>query len=162
TEIAELRDWLVKKQVDSSVVDELDWRFGAWNYTENNATLRADVSVTAWGLEAPGAAGFAQGSGPWQRARRLLPRFPHLEGVPRSEDDRRLESGLGDGGFGFMPRFSKAGQRDVGAELTVFRSYGSATADGVRGLLAANGGAADERATAALKWLARRFTVQTN
>lgn len=159
-EISEIRAWLANAQIDARIVDELDFHFGGWNYYETPVTLRADVSTASWALEALAAADF-QDDVVWSRAGRFLDRCQNFEVVSTAPEDRKLEESFRDGGFGFTPRMSKAGSRDVGKYLTVFQSYGSATADGLRGLVAA-GGRRDDRAKAALRWLARNYTVSKN
>ena len=159
-EIDEVRHWLVNAQIDSRLVDELDFHFGGWNYYERGVTLRADVSTASWALEAL-AASDLEGNEVWSRAGRFLDRCQNFEVVSTEPADRKLEESYRDGGFAFTPRMSKAGSRTVGQYLTVYQSYGSSTADGLRGLIA-TGGRRDDRSTAALRWLARNYTVSRN
>jgi cytochrome c2 len=164
SEIASVREWLARAQVGESAVFDLDYRFGGWNYYETTdlARLRTDVSVASWALDALAAAGLPQDRVEWARAGRFLERCQNYELVSRRDAERAREAPLRDGGFAFMPRLSKAGSVDVSDELVVFRSYGSATADGTRALLASSGGRRDERTAASLRWLARAYTLDSN
>src|SRR5262249_26212165 len=56
-------------------------------------------------------------------------------------------------------------QVPVGKELLCYRTYGTSTCDGVRGLLAISGGRPpleDRRLRAGLRWLARNYTLEKN
>jgi mono/diheme cytochrome c family protein len=159
TELRELDEWLCRAQVDERTVAEFDWTFGAWNYFEDPLSLRTDVSVASWALEAMAAGGVARDRVEWARAGFFLDRCQNFETASNDPVERAAEAPLRDGGFAFTPRYSKAGSRDVGETLMVGGSYGSATADGVRGLLAA-GARREERTLAALRWIARSYTVQ--
>jgi mono/diheme cytochrome c family protein len=164
-EIAELRNWLVEQQVSERWgFDPLDYRYGGWSYYDDHstATLRADVSVTSWALDALAMADLPADNPAWARGGRFLARCQNREVYSQDPKNRELETPLRDGGFGFHPRFSKAGSDDVGNELVVFRSYGSATADGVRGLIAASGEIPNDGIDAGMRWLARNYLLEKN
>ncbi len=89
-----------------------------------------------------------------------------------SRPDQRLhraERQLRDGGFSFRPRGSKAGMEELGGALLIGRSYGTATADGLIGLLSVQGidnrakgnpsAINDARVQAALGWLAQNYEL---
>lgn len=71
-----------------------------------------------------------------------------------------------DGGFFFAPTHpvqNKAGEDGVDASgQPRFRSYGSATADGLRALLRTGADTDDPRVRAAWRWLDERFSTMTN
>ena len=121
------------------------------------------MSVVGWALDALWTVKLDPDHVLWSRADTFLTRTQNREVFARGADERALEASLRDGGFAFGPRFSKAGQEDVGQELVVYRSYGSATADGIRGLVASsNGDLRDERLDAALRWIARNYNLEKN
>lgn len=161
-DVEALRAFLVKVQLDDDdgITDYDFARYGAWNYFDHNrpATIRADVSATAYAAQALARAGLALDSATVTKALGFLERAQNLpkEGLPAEE------LALLDGGFAFGPRDSKAGRRVFSSGRIVFRSYGSATADGLRALLWFGVGKDDPRVKAALGWLARNFTLRVN
>lgn len=157
-----LRGFLVAAQLDEDDdISEYDFaRFGAWNYFDQNrpATIRADVSATAYAAQALALAGLAPGSKTAAQAVTFLERTQNL---PRP-DAPEEEQALLDGGFGFAPRDSKAGRRVFPSGRIVFRSYGSATADGLRALLWFGVAPDDPRVGHAVGWLGRNFSLRVN
>lgn len=169
-ELASVRSWLARAQIggeDWEWVDPLDNRHGGWSYHAQTAStgkaLRADVSVTSWALDALAASGLPADRVEWSRAARYLERCQNREFHSKDRAQAELEKPYRDGGFSFTPRYSKAGREVLGAELEVYRSYGSATADGLRGLLAVSVDDFDKDSReAALQWLARNYTLGRN
>lgn len=157
-----LRAFLVKVQLDDDDgITEYDFaRYGAWNYFDHNrlATIRADVSATAYAAQALALAGLEPGSATAKKALGFLERAQNL---PKPETSAE-EQALLDGGFAFGPRDSKAGRRVFSSGRIVFRSYGSATSDGLRALLWLGVAKDDPRVKAAVAWLARNFTLRVN
>lgn len=153
----------------------VDWRYGGWSYYDTFASdrLRTDVSTLRFALEALAAERLPDEDRTWERARLWLDAAQNLT-LASAAGDRveGRERELRDGGFGFTPRMSKAGSDAIGSTLTVFRSYGSATADGLLGLLCVGGvdRSASKEATlgltaeplAAARWLARRWSLGSN
>ncbi len=166
-ELAQIRDWLVRTQVGGEGwgwVDPLDKNYGGWNYYElrDPRNVRTDISTASWALDALAASGLDARSPVWGRAGHFLERSQNWEVLSRTEDDKVTERAYRDGGFAFAPQASKAPPQrvPVGDDLYVYPSYGSATADGVRGLYAASGDDFDrDRREAALSWLARSYTL---
>jgi squalene-hopene/tetraprenyl-beta-curcumene cyclase len=158
------------------LTEELGWQpqdaaYGGWGYSvdpprRSALSLRggaydSDLSSTLFALGALRAAGVAADDPAVRKALVFVERcqnFPH-EGAA-------LDESLDDGGFFFTPTNevqNKAGV--VGTDCvgrTRYRSYGSATADGLRALLACGLGAGNPRVVAARKWLEDHFTVDTN
>ena len=175
-EVGELTAWLGGAQVhERQGYDPIDSRYGAWSYYDGyrSEALRTDVSTARYALQALDAAGLARDHPVWERAGLYLQAVQNQSLVTAPEDrDHLAERRARDGGFGFTPRNSKAGQDLVGDALIVWRSYGSATADGLLGLLAVRGIDHRSRADAplpedpqiqaALRWLARRYTLVEN
>jgi hypothetical protein len=150
-------EWITHAQIKGP--SELSPAYGGFRYFENDR--RADISVSAWALEALDRR-IPDDRPEWDRASRFVERTQNLEAlVTKDEEPFR------DGGFAFNPVLSKAGFRDIGSSAIVHLSYGSATADGVRALVAIlkirddRTGAArrDVRAEAALRWLATNYAV---
>ncbi len=167
-DLARARAWLARVQIgggDWGWVDPLDTRYGGWSYHElgQSAFLRADVSVASWALDALAASRLPGDRVEWSRAARFLERCQNRDVLSTSPSDRAREAFFRDGGFAFTPRFSKAGSETIGDDVVVFRSYGSATADGVRGLLAVSADDFDKDGReAALAWLARAYALDRN
>ncbi len=173
-ELDSVRSWLARNQIGGEgwdKIDPLDFRYGGWSYhgvtgsQTASKTLRADVSVTSWALDALAAAGLPADRVEWGRASRYLERTQNHGLHGREAGDRQRESEYRDGGFAFHPRYSKAGRVTVGVELEVYRSYGSATADGLRGLVAVSGDDASDaegNREAAIQWLGRNYTLARN
>lgn len=111
------------------------------------------LSVTTAVLEALQAAGVPHDDAMVQDARTFVERCQWF-------DDEAAPTKKADGGFCFLPtadwRAGKAGLRDVVGERRRARSYGTATADGVRALLACGLPADAPRVQAGLRWLAER------
>ncbi|MCO5168421.1 MAG: PDZ domain-containing protein [Planctomycetes bacterium] len=173
---ARLSAWLQAAQVqEAHGFDPVDTRYGGWSYHDrpDRALLRTDVSTGRYALEALAGAGLPDDAAVWDRARLWLDLTQNHALVSRPDDPAHdRERALRDGGFAFQPRMSKAGSDAVGTTMAVWRSYGSATADGVLARLALEGvdhrAAAPERLTAGpealagLRWLARRWDLGQN
>ncbi len=140
--------FLVRAQLDREEgFDDSSPDYGGWDLTGwmtgKRPTTGTNVSVTAVVLEAlhgyPDEPGVAQAL---SRARPWL---------------ARCQNGAGDGGFFFHPRRdhdgNKAGWLDDARDRP--RSYGSATADGIRGLRFAGARRDSEPVREGLRWLAR-------
>jgi len=180
-----VRGWLVEAQLQETPppwcaelernepagVGPYDYRYGGWSYHGTyrpNRRLRADLSTARFALQGLSAAELESESPAWGRALMFLELTQNLSLLGDGKDEPRYR----DGGFAFHPRNSKAGD-DYVDDLIVFRSYGSATADGLLSLLATGGfdfrahegeelpemGA---RARAALLWLARNYSLEGN
>lgn len=173
---ARLAAWLQAAQVqERHGYDPIDARYGGWSYHDRfeSGGLRTDVSTARYALQALAEAGLADDAAVWDRARLWLDLTQNYALVSRRGDPTHdRERDLRDGGFAFTPRLSKAGSDDVGGTMAVWRSYGSATADGVLARLALEG--VDQRqaapaalvvgpeALAGLRWLAQRWDLGQN
>ncbi len=150
--------------------DPFDWHHGSWNYYEGATadTTRADLSLHSFCVEALAAAGVAPGDPALDRALIFVERSQNwlADGDEELDPARAAHPAGRDGGFAFSPRDGKAGAIDVtladGTPDRVHRSYGSATADGLRCLLRTGAGAGDARAAAARAWLARQDPIDDN
>ncbi len=170
---SELTEWLVRAQVqEAHGYDAIDSRYGGWSYRDElrSADLRADVSTARFALLALDAADLPADHPTWHRAGLYLDLVQNYAlWTAEGERGHAAERRLRDGGFGFTPRMSKALDDVVSDDLLVFRSYGSATADGLLALLATRRidlrGRADgprpqdPQVLAALRWLARRYSL---
>lgn len=174
--VKELRAWLAEVQVaEQHGIGVVDRRYGGWSYRDDyGPTLRTDVSTARFALQALADAGLAADAPAWERAGAFLDLVQNHSLLSAPEDppsQRKRERELRDGGFSFTPLTSKAG-RTLLDGIVVGRSYGSATADGLVGLLAVRGidrrrsdkrrGPRDPAVVAALSWLVRHFSVSEN
>jgi squalene-hopene/tetraprenyl-beta-curcumene cyclase len=128
---------LVQRPLSCQLSDELGWttedpEYGGWDYggvpPKKPMTLRPDISVTAFVLEALRDAGVAGDHPVWSGALRFVSRCR-----------------ASDGGYFFTPHKPQAFQNKAGDG----RSYGTATCDGLRCLLACGISEDDERVRAA-------------
>ncbi len=161
-EIARLRDFLVAQQLaDPLGFSDYDYQYGAWNYNDGDVgveTLRAEMSITSYVVDGLGTGGLPADHPAMKRALVFLGRAQNLaDRAPAAQKARY------DGGFAFSPRTSKAGtDLPPSGGDPVFRSYGSATADGLRSLLHAGRRRGDPDVEAAAAWLGTRFEVRVN
>ena len=173
----DLAAWLAGAQAhESHGLDFYDNRYGGWSYYgDYGRFLRTDVSTARYALQALGDAGLPADHPVWRRTHDFLSQASNQTRITDPQDpDHAREAPLRDGGFAFGPRMSKASGQPVGNRFVVFRSYGSATADGVLSLLALNGldlrdraeaalpDYGDPRLLAALRWLANEYDLGAN
>jgi hypothetical protein len=121
--------------------------YGAWGMggtqKEPPNTGHADLSMTRHVLQALAAAQISTSASIMQRARVFLYR---CQNFPLSK--------ISDGGFFFSTVILEANK--AGRDGEGFRSYGTATADGLLSLLATGHSREDERLQAARRWLISR------
>jgi len=126
-----------------------DPQHGGWGYSPRVPTRPADAAAAAAVSANVSATVYGVGG------LKLFRSVQHEDALPAAIGFlTRLQNA--DGGFGFTlndDASNKAGMTADGRP----RSYGSATADGVRALLAAGVAADDPRVIAAARWLAERF-----
>jgi squalene-hopene/tetraprenyl-beta-curcumene cyclase len=158
---ARLRDFLVAEQVAEPLgFSDYDWTYGAWNYSDRDLgpeTLRAEMSITSYVLDGLHMGGLPADHEAFKRALTFLGRCQNIAERAPAGQERRF-----DGGFGFSPRDSKAGMDHLPTGDPIYRSYGSATADGLRSLLYAGKKRGDPAVEAAAAWIAGRFDVGVN
>ncbi len=144
--------------LDAAGASEFDWYYGAWNYWDEfrRSAVRGDLSVTSCVVEGLAAAGESAGSPGMRKALAFVKRCQNVAERPD------VATPLDDGGFFFNPRNSKAGQVVLPGNRVRFRSYGSATCDGVVTLLALGVPREDPAVRAAAGWLARNYTLREN
>jgi squalene-hopene/tetraprenyl-beta-curcumene cyclase len=148
---------------------ESDLAYGGWGYSqqpprrpENGAPPSPldipNLSATAFALDALCIAGCPADDPAIRKARVFMERCQNW-----SSDSALHDPQFDDGGFYFIledPIRNKAGV--VGTDTrgqTRFASYGSATADGLRGLLACGLTAEQPRVKAAVDWLGQNFSA---
>lgn len=153
-----------------------DAAYGGWGYwlrradeVESRTTGEfADISST---LFAVGALRMAGAGAEDEAIRRALRFAEHCQnftdgGDGKSGGEKAGDEKAWDGGFFFSPTSvtgNKAGmEADAVDGQLRFRSYGSATADGLRLLLRCGVARDDPRVAAAIAWLARNFSVREN
>lgn len=146
-----------------------DLVFGGWGYSPHiprkpavgEHPYEANLSSTVFGLGALRHAGVPQGDPVYGEVLTFIQRCQNFPDDPRREDPI-----FDDGGFFFTPadparnKAGSAGKDFQGRER--FRSYGSATADGLRALLRSGLPPAHPRVAAARKWLESNFSATHN
>ena len=153
--------------------EDLGWRpedpaYGGFGYAlrpprrpapgEPAPDFEADISSTLFALGAMRLAGREPEHPAIQKGLRLVERCQNLP-----LGDAPADPELDDGGFFFSPTNplqNKAGESAVDASgRQRYRSYGTATADGLRALLRCGLGPEHPRVRAALAWLGRNWSV---
>jgi squalene-hopene/tetraprenyl-beta-curcumene cyclase len=159
--INKLAKFLLANQVDEAHgYDPVDWRYGAFPYYESldSSQLRTDISTLAFVVQALAAADVDPGHPVWRKIGLWLDETQNYALLGDTEALRQKELPFKDGGFAFSPRSSKVeSPPERLANMTLYPSYGSATADGLRTLVLVDGSATHKRAIAALQWLARHY-----
>jgi squalene-hopene/tetraprenyl-beta-curcumene cyclase len=155
---------IVKRSVNKFVAEQfngdeqgfVEWWRGGLGYSSRG---RADLSNTQFAMMALAAAEAAYPSivvpaATWQNALLFLHRSQNLPEVNDLDwADNASSPSFNDGGFVYLPGDSKAGGT---------KSYGSMTAAGLWGLLAAGGTTSSRDAAAALDWLGAHFSATEN
>jgi hypothetical protein len=153
------------------LTEELGWlpedkEYGGWGYSVPPPRkprpgalmlpVEANLSATVFAVTALQAAGCAPDNPAFLKALAFLKRQQNF-----NDDPGRRDPAYDDGGFYFIyddgarNKAGPAGKDSAGRQR--FHSYGSTTADGVRGLVACGVPATDPRLGAALQWLDARF-----
>lgn len=156
TSIQKLRAYLIRAQL--SQLPRTNWQYGAWRYYETGDHLqsrRVDISLTSYVLESLYESGLASSHPVFRRAYLFLRRTQNFR-----SDTKQYR--IYDGGFAFSPRNSKAGEYRTADGDIIYRSYGSATCDGLRSLFYVGLSPTSKRVQAALKWLERNLTLEQN
>ncbi len=161
--------YLKQRQLTENLGWELaDPEYGGWGYTSPlffKPSTEESVDPLAWpNLSATVFALEALASAPDKEEEALK---KGLEFVARcqnlADDSEQLDRDLDDGGFFFMAKDAvrnKAGLSSSNENGPVrFRSYGSMTADGLRGLLLCGLAKDHPRVSAAQQWLERNFSA---
>ncbi len=161
------RDAWVAELRGRQLIEDLGWSegeapYGGWGYsmtvprkpppgTFQPPLLGANTSATVFALQGLRAAGLSADDRICRRALKFLDSMQNYADPP-----------FDDGGFHFIyddPVRNKAGAAGSGDGGRVrFRSYGSTTADGLRGLLLCGRTLEHPRARAAFGWLEEHFT----
>ena len=151
---------------------EADAEYGGWGFSPRppikpgGATIRGawdwpNLSATIYGLAALRSAKTPPEDPAFRQALVFIRRCQNYSDDPNLADAR-----FDDGGFFFTPaepiqnKAGAAGRDALGRQR--FHSYGSMTADGLRGLLACGLPAGHPRVAAARGWIARNFSVEHN
>jgi hypothetical protein len=149
--------------------DPDDPAFGGWGYSPHPPRHRpgderrheANLSATLFGLAALRHAGIPASDPIYREIESFVARCQNFSAGAERRDER-----FDDGGFFFTPSDparNKAGVAGIdrfGRER--YRSYGSATADGLRALLRCGVSPRDPRVQAARRWLETHFSSSTN
>ncbi len=171
------RDAWLRELRRRQLTESLGWRasdrpFGAWGYAiEPSARpanglaavqpLDADLSSTLFAVGALRINGASVDDPAIRNALVFLSRCQNFTDAGSRSDDA-----IDDGGFFFTPTDpvrNKAGTAETNPRGEIrFRSYGSATADGVRALLRCGLSSDHPRVVAARRWLQVEFSPRTN
>ncbi len=158
------RQFLVDVQADAGegYSSEADPHFGGVGYGGDE---RPDLSNTHMALEAAKRAGEPTDSRFFRQALPFLERNQNLGEVAANSWPRAaggtMVSGT-DGGATYMPGNSPAGEDDLGDGHYTARSYGSMTYALTKSFLICGLSKEDARVSAAVRWLADHFTLETN
>jgi hypothetical protein len=157
---------------ERQLTEELGWNpedreYGGWGYARGlphkpkpgeliPPLTESNLSATTFALDALRAAGIPASDHAYAKALSFVRRCHNW-----TDDPARREPAFDDGGFFFIyddPVRNKAGVAGKDAAgLERFRSYGSATADGLRCLIHCGAPESDPRRAAARRWLVSHF-----
>jgi hypothetical protein len=171
--VAELRKFLLEQQfIESQGFKQSDLAYGGWGFGGKHLPGQSghmDLSHTRWVLAALATNSSSTDSRqyqiPAQRFLRLVQKRPDEDRVVPLNDDPHVvgsshdvktqRSAPSDGGFYFSPvvRAANKGRLERVDDRSYFRSYATATCDGVIALLAAGVPTNDERILSARRWL---------
>lgn len=132
-----------------------DTAYGGAGYGNHQ---RPDLSNTQYLLEALKAAGVKADDPAMQKALIFVSRAQNLES---QHNTTPFATKINDGGFYYTPAAggtSQAGTTDDGG----LRSYGSMTYAGLKSMIYAGLTADDKRIQAAMKWIKKNYTLETN
>lgn len=156
--VAKARDFLKRLQYDESEsIDAADPWYGGAGYTDRK---RPDLSNTQMMLDALHHSGLPVDDPTYQKALKFISRCQMLDAA----NDQPFADGATDGGFIYSPANggeSKAGEIEIGGKPRL-RSYGSMTYAGFKSMLYAGVDRNDPRVRAAVKWIARNWTLDAN
>lgn len=171
-------DYLSQRQLTESLGwSPDDARYGGWGYAAEPTLRPADgaplgnlaepnLSATVYALAALRVAGRPVDDPAIQRARRFVERCQNYNASAGDIDPDAGEAALDDGGFTFVlddPVRNKAGLAGVDRTgRNRYASYGSATADGLRGLLLCGAAPDDLRVVAAWQWFEKHFSATSH
>lgn len=161
-EIAQMVKFLETNQLDEHHgFARDDWRYGGWNFFESldqksGDRVRVDLCVARFVTDALKAANISLDHPLWEKS------ALHVTRCQNWQDTADRLTIADDGGFISSPRFSKAGPLYLGSDRVRFRSYGSATSDGLKVLLNQGFAKDDPRVRSALRWISGNFTVTEN
>jgi squalene-hopene/tetraprenyl-beta-curcumene cyclase len=167
------RDAWLKYLRDRQLTEGLGWQpedkeYGGWGYSiplpqkprpgALTLPVEANLSATVFALTALRAAGSTPDDPAFPKALTFVKRRQNF-----SDDPALRDPAYDDGGFYFIyddgarNKAGPAGKDSTGRDR--FHSYGSMTADGIRGLLACGVSADNARLRAAREWLEAHFRV---
>jgi hypothetical protein len=170
---AELDGWLTVL-CQHQLTDDLGWQaddlyYGGWSYSKEpphkpsagqplGPLAQPNLSATLFALDALRCAGIDSTDPAVRKARSFIVRCQNY-----SDETTGLDASYDDGGFFFIQEDdvrNKAGRsgRDSAGRVR-FASYGSATADGLRGLLLCGLPSDHPRVRAARRWLETNFSA---
>jgi squalene-hopene/tetraprenyl-beta-curcumene cyclase len=168
------RDAWLRYLRERQLTEELGWQpadapYGGWGYCSGLPRkpkpgefgppfIESNLSATVFALDALRAAGVASDDPAIVKALVFVKRCQNFSDNPQERDS------CDDGGFFFIyddPVRNKAGRADS-KDRPRFLSYGSTTADGLRGLLLCGLAMDNPRVAAARNWLATNFRAETH
>jgi len=157
--VAAAQRFLAKLQYDEpESVDAGNPWYGGSGYKENK---RPDLSNTQMMLEALHQSGLPASDPTYQKALKFISR---CQMSSETNDQPFARGGPGDGGFIYSP--ANGGESKAETEVvegrTRLRSYGSMTYAGFKSMLYANVDRQDTRVRAALEWIRRHWTLDSN
>jgi squalene-hopene/tetraprenyl-beta-curcumene cyclase len=134
-----------------------DIKYGGAGYGRTGD--RPDLSNTSFLIDALKAAGNGADSEAMQRALVFVSRCQNLESPHNTTP---FSAKIDDGGFYYTPAAGGSSQAGIDDATGGLRSYGSMTYAGLKSMIYAGLKPDDERVKAAVKWLKKHYTVESN
>ncbi|MFH1227201.1 MAG: prenyltransferase/squalene oxidase repeat-containing protein [Planctomycetota bacterium] len=151
--IKKATEYLVKSQNGPESADK---DFGGWGYDEKKGTVNANLSTTAYAMDALHLAGLPKDSEVYKRAVEFLAK------VQDSSEYNKFRATENSGGFSYSPVESKGGEKTTPDGKKVLKTYGSMTYAGVKSFIYAYLDKNDPRVQAAYNWIKSNYTLDEN
>lgn len=145
--------YLAKSQYGPESADK---DFGGWGYDEKKGTPNANLSSTAYAMDALHLSGLPADSDVYKRAVEFLVK------VQDSSEYNKFRATENTGGFAYSPLESKGGEKTTADGAKVLRPYGSMTYAGLKSFIYAYIDKNDPRVQAAYNWIKANYTLDEN
>ncbi|MFA5795012.1 MAG: prenyltransferase/squalene oxidase repeat-containing protein [Candidatus Brocadiia bacterium] len=146
-------DYLTKSQYGPESADK---DFGGWGYDEKKGNPNANLSTTAYAMDALHLAGLAKDSDTYKRAVEFLAK------IQDSSEYNKFRATENTGGFAYSPVESKGGEKTTPDGKKVLVPYGSMTYAGLKSFIYAYIDKNDPRVQAAYNWIRLNYTLDEN
>ena len=153
TVVKNATEYLAKSQYGPESADK---NFGGWGYNEKEGIPNANLSTTAYAMDALHLSGLPRDSDVYKRAVEFLVK------VQDSSEYNKFRAAENTGGFAYSPVESKGGEKTTATGAKVLVPYGSMTYAGLKSFIYAYIDKNDPRVQAAYNWIKSNYTLDEN